>query len=187
MNIILLGPPGAGKGTQAVHICQHFNIKSIATGDILRAAVKQGNELGRQAKAIMDSGQLVSDDIIIALVQEKIQTAEYANGALFDGFPRTIAQTEALRSNNIKIDYVLEIKINDHNIIDRMSGRRVHLASGRSYHIIYNPPKIADKDDDTGENLVQREDDKATTVSNRLQVYKKQTKPLISYYKNLLC
>ncbi len=184
MNIILLGPPGAGKGTQAQNICEKYNIPQISTGDMLRAAVKAGTELGKKAKAVMDSGGLVSDDIIIGLVKERIAEKDCVNGFLFDGFPRTIAQAEALKNDAIKIDNVVEIKVKDEEIVQRMSGRRAHLTSGRTYHIIYNPPKVEGKDDITGEDLVQREDDNEDTVRSRLKVYHEQTSPLVDYYKS---
>ncbi len=183
MKIILLGPPGAGKGTQALNICKKFNIPQISTGDMLRAAVKAGSELGRQAKAIMDAGQLVSDGLIIDLVKDRVTQADCANGFLFDGFPRTIAQAQALSDDNIAIDYLLEIAVPDEEIINRLSGRRAHLASGRTYHIDYNPPKVTDIDDVSGEDLVQREDDKQETVKSRLNIYHSQTSPLVDYYQ----
>lgn len=185
MRIILLGPPGAGKGTQAQNICEQKSIPQISTGDMLRAAVKAQTPLGIKAQKVMDAGNLVSDDIIIGLVKERITKDDCKNGFLFDGFPRTIAQAEALKQDGIAIDCVLEIQVADEDIVKRMSGRRVHLASGRSYHIIYNPPKAAGKDDITGEDLVQREDDAEATVRARLNVYHKQTKPLVNYYQNL--
>lgn len=183
MNVILLGPPGAGKGTQATNICQKYDIPQISTGDMLRAAVKAGTPLGVEAKKVMDAGGLVSDDIIIGLVKERIQENDCGNGFLFDGFPRTIAQAEALKTDNVKIDYVVEIQVPDADIIARMSGRRAHLASGRTYHIVYNPPKVEDIDDITGEALVQRADDNEDTVRSRLEVYHEQTQPLVDYYK----
>lgn len=182
MKIILLGPPGAGKGTQANLIKEKFNIPQISTGDMLRAAVSAGTELGLEAKKVMESGGLVSDDLILGLVKERISENDCANGYLFDGFPRTIVQAEAMIAANIEVDYVIEIKVEDEAIIKRMSGRRVHLASGRTYHIEFNPPKVADKDDVTGEDLVQRDDDKVETVRNRLEVYYDQTSPLIKFY-----
>jgi adenylate kinase len=182
MRLILLGAPGAGKGTQAAFICQKYNIPQISTGDMLRAAVKAGTPLGIAAKKVMDSGGLVSDDIIIGLVKERITQADCANGFLFDGFPRTIPQAEAMKSAGVKLDYVLEIDVPDSAIIERMSGRRVHVASGRTYHVQYNPPKVAGKDDATGEELIQREDDKEETVRKRLDVYHSQTRPLVKYY-----
>jgi adenylate kinase len=182
MRLILLGAPGAGKGTQAGYIKQKFGIPQISTGDMLRAAVKAGTPLGLAAKKVMDSGALVSDDIIIGLVKERLQERDCANGFLFDGFPRTIPQAQAMRDAGIDLDYVLEIDVGDSEIIQRMSGRRVHPASGRTYHIKFNPPKVAGKDDVTGEDLVQRDDDKEETVKTRLKVYHEQTKPLIEYY-----
>ena len=184
MRLILLGAPGAGKGTQATFICKKFSIPQISTGDMLRAAVKAGTELGLAAKKVMDSGGLVSDDIIIGLVKERIASPDCANGFLFDGFPRTIVQADAMKSAGVHLDLVLEIDVPDEAIIERMSGRRVHPASGRSYHVIYNPPKVPGKDDVTGEDLVQRADDEESTVRNRLAVYKAQTRPLVDYYSN---
>jgi adenylate kinase len=183
MNIILLGPPGAGKGTQATNLCEKYAIPQISTGDMLRAAVKVGTPLGIEAKQVMDAGGLVSDDIIIGLVKERISQTDCANGFLFDGFPRTIKQAEALKTDGVTIDYVIEIQVPDEDIIERMSGRRAHLSSGRTYHLIYNPPKIEGKDDITGEDLVQRADDNADTVRSRLTVYHQQTQPLVEYYK----
>lgn len=182
MRLILLGPPGAGKGTQANYIKEKFAIPQISTGDMLRAAVKAGTELGIAAKKIMDAGGLVSDEIIIGLVKDRIAEADCANGFLFDGFPRTIAQADALKDAGVPIDYVVEIDVADEEIIKRMSGRRVHMASGRTYHVIFNPPKVAGKDDETGEELIQRDDDKEETVKKRLDVYHAQTKPLVNYY-----
>jgi adenylate kinase len=182
MRLILLGPPGAGKGTQATFICKQFAIPQISTGDMLRAAVKAGSPLGVAAKKVMDSGALVGDDIIIGLVKERIAQPDCANGFLFDGFPRTIVQADAMKAAGVKLDFVLEIDVPDTTIIERMSGRRVHPASGRSYHVKFNPPKVAGKDDVTGEDLIQRADDEETTVRNRLQVYKNQTQPLVAYY-----
>ena len=182
MRAILLGGPGAGKGTQANYIKQRYDIPQISTGDMLRAAVKEGTPLGLEAKKVMDAGGLVSDDIIIGLVKERIALDDCANGFLFDGFPRTIAQAEAFKNDGVDIDAVVEIDVDDNEIIKRMSGRRVHAASGRSYHIIYNPPQVAGKDDETGEDLMQREDDAEETVRERLRVYHQQTKPLIGYY-----
>ena len=182
MKMILLGPPGAGKGTQATFICQRYGIPQISTGDMLRAAVKAGTPLGMAAKKVMDSGSLVSDDIIIALVKERIAQPDCATGFLFDGFPRTIPQADAMRSAGVKIDVVLEIEVPDAAIIERMSGRRAHLASGRTYHVKFNPPKVDGVDDVTGEPLIQREDDKEETVLKRLQVYQKQTRPLVAHY-----
>ncbi len=183
MRVILLGAPGAGKGTQANYIHEKFNIPQISTGDMLRAAIKAGTPLGLAAKSIMDAGNLISDDIIINLVKERIKNADCANGFLFDGFPRTIPQAQAMKDAGIAIDYVVEIDVADSEIIKRMSGRRVHPASGRTYHIVFNPPKVAGKDDVTGEDLVQRPDDVEETVIKRLNVYHDQTKPLVEYYK----
>jgi adenylate kinase len=182
MRLILLGAPGAGKGTQATFICQKFGIPQISTGDMLRAAVKAGTPLGVAAKKVMDSGALVSDDIIIGLVKERITQADCAKGFLFAGFPRTIPQAEAMRAAGVKLDYVLEIDVPPSAIIERMSGRRSHPASGRTYHVKFNPPKAPGVDDVTGEPLVQREDDKEETVIKRLQVYAEQTRPLVDYY-----
>jgi adenylate kinase len=182
MRLILLGPPGAGKGTQAAYIKEKFAIPQISTGDMLRAAVKAGTPLGLAAKKVMDSGHLVSDDIIIGLVKERLQQADCAKGFLFDGFPRTIPQAQAMRDAGIDLDYVLEIDVPDTEIVQRMSGRRVHPASGRTYHLKFNPPQVDCKDDVTGEPLVQRDDDKEETVKKRLQVYHEQTKPLVDYY-----
>lgn len=182
MRLILLGAPGAGKGTQAAFLCQKFGIPQISTGDMLRAAVKAGTEMGLAAKKVMDAGGLVSDDIIIGLVKERITQPDAAKGFLFDGFPRTIPQAEAMKAAGVKIDFVLEIDVPDSSIIDRMSGRRVHVASGRTYHVTFNPPKVAGKDDVTGEDLIQREDDKEETVRKRLEVYHQQTRPLVDYY-----
>lgn len=185
MRIILLGPPGAGKGTQAAYITDKFGIPQISTGDMLRAAVKAGSELGLKAKGIMASGGLVSDDLIIALVKERIQEPDCVNGFLFDGFPRTIPQAEALLAEGIAIDKVIEIHVVDEEIIARLSGRRVHEGSGRVYHVQHNPPKQEGVDDVTGEALIQREDDQEATVRNRLDVYHDQTKPLVDFYQNL--
>jgi adenylate kinase len=182
MRLILLGAPGAGKGTQATFICKRFGIPQISTGDMLRAAVKAGTELGVAAKKVMDSGGLVSDDIIIGLVKERITQPDCANGFLFDGFPRTLVQADAMKAAGVKLDLVLEIDVPDDAIIERMSGRRVHVASGRSYHVKFNPPKVAGKDDVTGEDLILRVDDAEETVRNRLAVYKSQTRPLVDYY-----
>lgn len=182
MRLILLGGPGAGKGTQANFIKDKYNIPQISTGDMLRAAVKAGTPLGLQAKKIMDEGGLVSDEIILGLVKDRIQEPDCANGFLFDGFPRTIPQAEAMKEANVAIDYVVEIAVDDNEIVKRMSGRRAHLASGRTYHVLYNPPKVEGKDDVTGEDLVQRDDDKEETVRKRLKVYHDQTEPLIEYY-----
>ena len=182
MKLILLGAPGAGKGTQAAFICGKFGIPQISTGDMLRTAVKAGTPLGLAAKKVMDSGSLVSDDIIIGLVKERIAQADCANGFLFDGFPRTIPQADAMKASGVKLDAVLEIDVPDATIIERMSGRRVHMASGRTYHVKFNPPKVADRDDATGEPLIQRVDDLEETVRKRLQVYQHQTRPLVDYY-----
>lgn len=182
MRIILLGGPGAGKGTQANFIKEKYGIPQISTGDMLRAAVKAGTPLGLEAKKIMDAGGLVSDDIILGLVKERIQESDCANGFLLDGFPRTIPQAEAVKSEGIAIDSVVEIDVDDDEIIKRMSGRRVHPASGRTYHVVFNPPKEEGKDDETGEPLIQRDDDKEDTVRKRLAVYHEQTEPLIDYY-----
>lgn len=184
MRLILLGAPGAGKGTQAQFICEKFGIPQISTGDMLRAHVKQGTELGVAAKKIMDEGGLVSDDIIIGMVKDRISQPDCANGFLFDGFPRTIPQAEALKNEGIALDYVVEIDVNDDEIIKRMSGRRVHPASGRTYHVIFNPPKAEGKDDVTGEDLIQRDDDNEETVRKRLDVYHSQTKPLVDFYSS---
>ena len=182
MRLILLGPPGAGKGTQAGFICDAYRIPQISTGDMLRAAVKDGAPLGLAAKKVMDAGALVSDEIIIGLVNERLKRADCANGYLFDGFPRTIPQAEALKLARVALDYVLEIVVPDSAIVERMSGRRVHVASGRTYHVKYNPPKVPDRDDVTGEPLIQREDDREDTVKKRLAVYHAQTEPLIAYF-----
>jgi adenylate kinase len=184
MRLILLGAPGAGKGTQAKFICEKFGIPQISTGDMLRAAVKAGTPLGIEAKKVMDSGGLVSDEIIIGLVKDRLTQADCAKGYLFDGFPRTIPQAQAMKDAGVPIDYVLEIDVPFSAIIDRMSGRRVHVASGRTYHVTFNPPKVAGKDDETGEELIQREDDKEETVKNRLNVYSAQTRPLVKYYSD---
>mgnify|MGYP002735269211 CR=1 FL=1 len=183
MRLILLGAPGAGKGTQAQFICERFGIPQISTGDMLRAAVKEGSELGLKAKEIMASGGLVSDDLIIALVKERISQPDCVNGFLFDGFPRTIPQADAMKEAEVKIDHVLEIAVPDEEIVKRLAGRRVHPASGRTYHIDYNPPKEAGKDDVTAEPLIQRDDDSESTVRNRLTVYHDQTAPLVEYYQ----
>jgi adenylate kinase len=182
MRLILLGAPGAGKGTQAQFICEKFAIPQISTGDMLRAAVKAGTELGIAAKKIMDAGGLVSDDIIIGLVKDRLTQPDCSKGYLFDGFPRTIPQAQAMKDAGVPIDYVLEIDVPFDAIIDRMSGRRVHPASGRTYHVTFNPPKVEGKDDVTGEALIQRDDDKEDTVRKRLQVYNDQTRPLVDYY-----
>lgn len=184
MRLILLGAPGAGKGTQATYIKEKFNIPQISTGDMLRAAVKAGTALGLEARKFMDSGGLVPDEVIIGMMKERIKDADCKDGFLFDGFPRTIPQAEAMKQAGVDIDYVVEIDVPDEEIIQRMSGRRMHLASGRTYHVIFNPPKTAGKDDVTGEELVQRDDDKEETVMKRLEVYHSQTKPLVDYYSN---
>lgn len=183
MRLILLGGPGAGKGTQAAYITEQFSIPQISTGDMLRAAVKTGTALGREAKSVMDAGDLVSDSLILNLVKERIAEPDCANGFLFDGFPRTIAQAEGLKEQGVGIDYVVEIAVDDSEIVRRMSGRRVHTASGRTYHIEFNPPENAGKDDVTGEDLIQRDDDREEVVKNRLEVYHEQTEPLIDYYR----
>jgi adenylate kinase len=183
MRLILLGGPGAGKGTQANFIKERYNIPQISTGDMLRAAVKAGTELGKEAKSYMDSGGLVPDDVIIGLVKERIQEPDCEKGFLFDGFPRTIPQADAMKAAGVPIDAVVDINVPDEEIIKRMSGRRVHLASGRTYHVIFNPPKEEGKDDVTGEPLIQRDDDKEATVRKRLEVYHSQTEPLVEYYK----
>ena len=182
MRLILLGAPGAGKGTQASFICQHYGIPQISTGDLLRAAVKAGTDMGLAAKKVMDAGGLVGDDIIIGLVKERIAQPDCANGFLFDGFPRTIPQADAMKQAGVKLDCVLEIDVPFDAIIERMSGRRVHVASGRTYHVRFNPPKHDGLDDHTGEALIQRDDDKEETVKKRLEVYSAQTRPLVDYY-----
>ncbi len=182
MRVILLGGPGAGKGTQANYIKEKYNIPQISTGDMLRAHVKAGTELGVAAKKIMDEGGLVSDDIIMGMVKERIKDDDCANGYLFDGFPRTIPQAEALKEAGVSIDAVVEIDVPDEEKVNRISGRRVHLASGRTYHVIYNPPKVEGKDDETGEDLIQRDDDSEATVKERLKIYHDQTEPLIAFY-----
>ena len=182
MRLILLGPPGAGKGTQANFIKEKFGIPQISTGDMLRAAVKAGTPLGLEAKKVMDAGGLVSDDIIIGLVKDRLQQDDCKAGYMFDGFPRTIPQADAMKDAGVPIDFVLEIDVPDAEIVERMSGRRAHLASGRTYHVKFNPPKVEGKDDVTGEDLVQRDDDKEETVKKRLDVYHSQTKPLVEYY-----
>jgi len=184
MRLILLGGPGAGKGTQANYIKERYGIPQISTGDMLRAAVKAGTELGIAAKKIMDAGGLVSDEIIIGLVKARIQEADCAKGFLFDGFPRTIPQADAMKAAGVPIDAVVEIDVPDAEIIKRMSGRRVHVASGRTYHVVFNPPKVAGKDNETGEDLIQRDDDKEETVKKRLDVYHAQTEPLVKYYSD---
>lgn len=185
MRLVLLGPPGAGKGTQAAFIKERYKIPQISTGDMLRAAIATGSALGVEAKKVMDSGGLVSDDVILGLVKERLQAPDTVNGYLFDGFPRTIAQAEATKDAGIRLDYVLEIDVPEADIIDRMSGRRVHPPSGRVYHVKFNPPKVAGKDDKTGEPLVQRDDDKEDTVRRRLGVYRDQTSALVGYYSGL--
>jgi len=185
MRVILLGPPGAGKGTQAQFLTERLGIPQISTGDMLRAAVKAGTPLGREAKQVMDAGKLVSDDLIINLVKERLAQPDCAKGCLFDGFPRTIAQADALKGAGVTIDCVVEIQVPDEEIIKRMSGRRVHPGSGRAYHVIFNPPQVAGKDDITGEDLIQRDDDREETVRKRLQVYHDQTKPLVDYYQRM--
>ena len=184
MRIILLGGPGAGKGTQAGFIKEKYSIPQISTGDMLRAHVKSGSELGKAAKKIMDEGGLVSDDIIMGMVKVRITEDDCANGFLFDGFPRTLAQADALKAAGVTVDAVVEIAVPDEEIIKRMSGRRVHLASGRTYHVVFNPPKVEGKDDETGEDLIQRDDDQEETVRNRLKIYHDQTAPLIDYYSS---
>jgi len=182
MRLILLGPPGAGKGTQATFICQRFGVPQISTGDMLRAAIRAGTPLGLEAKKVMDAGKLVSDEIILGLIVERLKQPDCAKGFLFDGFPRTIPQAEAMKTAAVAIDYVLEIDVPDSDIVTRMSGRRVHLASGRTYHIKFNPPKVDGKDNETGEPLIQRDDDQEATVLKRLEVYHSQTKPLVDFY-----
>ncbi|MDG6428831.1 adenylate kinase [Glaesserella parasuis] len=182
MKIILLGAPGAGKGTQALFMMKKFGIPQISTGDMFRAAIKEGTELGKQAKALMDEGKLVPDELTVALVKDRISQPDCANGFLLDGFPRTIPQADALKEAGVKIDFVLEFDVADEVIVERMSGRRVHQPSGRTYHVVYNPPKVEGKDDITGEDLIIRQDDKPETVLERLTIYHKQTKPLIAYY-----
>ncbi len=185
MKIILLGAPGAGKGTQAQFLTKMFDIPQISTGDMLRAAIKAGTELGTLAKSFMDSGKLVTDEIIIGLVKERILEDDCRNGFLLDGFPRTVPQADALKEAGVAIDAVIEIDVADSVIVERMSGRRAHLASGRTYHVVFNPPKVEDKDDETGEELVQRADDKAEVVLDRLRVYHEQTAPLVNYYQGV--
>jgi adenylate kinase len=184
MRVILLGPPGAGKGTQAQFIKEHWRIPQISTGDMLRAAVKSGSELGQRVKSVMDSGGLVSDDIIIALVKERITAADCQTGFLFDGFPRTIPQAEAMEQAGVVIDVVVEISVPDEELVRRISGRRVHPASGRVYHVEFSPPKVANVDDVTGEALVQRDDDREATVRERINVYNAQTRPLVDFYRS---
>ncbi len=185
MNIILLGAPGAGKGTQAQFLTKKFDIPQISTGDMLRAAIKKGTALGKLAKEAMDTGKLVTDEIIIGLVKERIEQADCKNGFLLDGFPRTVVQADAIKDVGIKINAIIEIDVADEEIVKRMSGRRVHLASGRTYHLEYNPPKVVGKDDETGEDLIQRADDAEAVVKDRLSVYHEQTKPLVDYYRDL--
>jgi adenylate kinase len=182
MRVILLGGPGAGKGTRAKFIEELFNIPQISTGDMLRAAVKAGTPLGLEAKKVMEAGGLVSDEIILGLVKDRITESDCVNGYIFDGFPRTLAQAESLKAQGVDIDYVVEIDVSDEEVLERMTGRRVHPASGRTYHIVFNPPKLEGKDDETGEDLIQRDDDKEETVKERLKVYHDQTEPLINYY-----
>ncbi|RKZ48914.1 MAG: adenylate kinase [Gammaproteobacteria bacterium] len=182
MRLILLGPPGAGKGTQAKMICEKYGIPQISTGDMLRAAVSAGTALGVEAKKIMDAGELVSDDLILQLVKDRITKNDCSSGYLLDGFPRTIAQAEGMKKLGINVDFVVELQVNDDDIIERMGGRRIHSASGRVYHVKFNPPKVENQDDETGEALIQREDDAEQTVRKRLDVYHKQTAPLIDYY-----
>ncbi|HKU87115.1 MAG TPA: adenylate kinase [Casimicrobiaceae bacterium] len=182
MRLILVGPPGAGKGTQAAFICEAYGIPQISTGDMLRAAIKADTPLGRAAKQVMDRGSLVSDDVIVGLVKDRLREPDCAPGYLFDGFPRTIPQADALKEAAIGLDYVIEIDVPDAAIVERMSGRRVHLASGRTYHVKFNPPKVKGKDDVTGEPLIQREDDREETVKKRLAIYHAQTEPLVMYY-----
>ncbi len=185
MRIILLGAPGAGKGTQAQFIMQAYGIPQISTGDMLRAAIKSGSELGQQVKAVMDAGQLVSDDLIIALVKERVAQSDCSNGFLLDGFPRTIPQADAMVENGIAVDHVIEIDVPDEDIVARMAGRRCHPASGRVYHVVYNPPKVEGKDDQTGDDLIIRDDDKEETVRKRLAIYHEQTRPLVDYYSKM--
>jgi len=184
MNVILLGPPGAGKGTQAAHICEKFNIPQVSTGDMLRAAVNSGSPVGLEAKKTIDAGKLVPDDLIIALVKDRIQLPDCHNGYLLDGFPRTLNQANALKLERIKVDYCVEVKVPDDDIVVRMSGRRVHLSSGRTYHVKFNPPIEKGKDDITGGELIQRVDDNEEIVKGRLKIYHKQTEPLVKYYRN---
>lgn len=185
MRLMLLGGPGAGKGTQAQKLIQYFNIPQISTGDMLRSAIAEGSEVGLKARAVMDRGQLVSDDIILALVKERLKKPDCSEGFLFDGFPRTIAQAQALQTMGVLLDHVVELRVSDEDIIDRLSGRRVHLQSGRVYHVRYNPPKTAGLDDMTQEPLIQRDDDKEDTVKARLEVYHQQTRPLVDFYQTL--
>ena len=185
MRLILLGPPGAGKGTQAQFISEKYAVPQVSTGDMLRAAIKAGTELGKKVKDVMDSGALVSDELIIALVEDRIQQADCVNGFLLDGFPRTIPQAQALKDAGIPIDFVVEISVEDDQIVSRLSGRRVHEGSGRVYHVEHNPPQVVDQDDVTGEPLIQREDDREATIRNRLEVYHSQTEPLVAFYTEL--
>lgn len=185
MKVILLGPPGAGKGTQAQFVCEAFGIPQISTGDMLRAAIAAGSPLGRQAKTVMDAGELVSDEIVVGLVQERIATPDCVNGFLFDGFPRTIPQARAVVDAGIAIEYVVEITLADEEVVRRIAGRRIHEPSGRVYHVDFNPPKVDGRDDDTGEALVQRDDDREETVRERLAVYRRQTAPLVDFYRDL--
>jgi adenylate kinase len=185
MRLILLGPPGAGKGTQAQFISENYAVPQVSTGDMLRAAIKAGSELGKKVKDVMDSGALVSDELIIALVEDRIQQADCVNGFLLDGFPRTIPQAQALKDAGIPIDFVVEISVDDDQIVSRLSGRRVHEGSGRVYHVEHNPPQTAGQDDATGEPLIQREDDREDTIRNRLEVYHNQTEPLVAFYTDL--
>jgi adenylate kinase len=182
MRLILLGAPGAGKGTQAAHLIEKYGIPQISTGDMLRAAVKAGTPLGLEARKFMDAGALVPDEVIIGLVKERIKQPDAAKGFLFDGFPRTIPQADAMKAAGVKLDYVVEVHVDDAEIVKRLSGRRVHVGSGRTYHVVFNPPRVAGKDDVTGEDLVQREDDKEATIRKRLEVYHSQTEPLVDYY-----
>ncbi len=182
MRLILLGAPGAGKGTQAAHITEKYGVPQISTGDMLRAAVKAGTPMGLEAKKFMDAGALVPDEVIIGLVKERIKQPDAAKGFLFDGFPRTIPQADAMKAASVNLDYVIEVDVDDAEIIKRLSGRRVHVGSGRTYHVVFNPPKVAGRDDVTGEDLIQREDDKEATIRKRLEVYHSQTKPLVAYY-----
>jgi adenylate kinase len=182
MRLILLGPPGAGKGTQAAFICEAYGIPQISTGDMLRSAVKAGTPLGLAAKQVIDRGALVSDDVIIGLVKDRLRASDCASGYLFDGFPRTLPQADAMKDAGVGLDYVIEIDVPDAAIIERMSGRRIHVASGRTYHVKFNPPQVTGRDDITGEALIQREDDHEETVKNRLAVYHRQTEPLVAYY-----
>ena len=185
MRVILLGGPGAGKGTQANYMKDKYDIPQISTGDMLRAAVKAGTELGKEAKKVMDAGGLISDEIIMGLIKERVKEDDCKNGYLFDGFPRTLVQADALKTEGIEIDAVVEIDVDDAEIIKRMSGRRVHVASGRTYHVTFNPPKVEGKDDETGEDLIQRDDDQESVVKNRLDIYHDQTEPLINYYNSM--